>query len=596
MHLRTKSLFLLATFFMAIPTPGFAGPDCTHPDAAITFDPSRDYQTGPLPVAIAVGDFDGDHLPDFAIGCDIAVLTVHHNRGSGVFDEPRFIQASGYGTQGVAAGDLDADGKDELVAASWLVGANHVVVYHGGANGFTAEEEYELPDQPTSVAIGDMNGDGLPDLVVTGAPDPLDLSSGSRVWFFRNLGKALFERAIPVAVGKIPRSVVLADFDSDGRLDFAVANYGLDDHSLSVGLNRGFFQFEIATIPLGIEPAAIAAGNLNGDGNPDLVAVGSDYLTGDRARPLLNLGNGTFAPGHDLSIGQNAEAVAIGDLDGDAANDLVVGNVTGAMISVFPGYANGTFGPRADWAYDDDPHAIALADLNLDGALDLIATRWFSDGVSVWPNATTLLARVDLKVGNNGNRLSDHSSGRVSIGILGSEHIDVHAIDLESIEVGGSPVSAHLNGRSEPRFARLDGDQYDDVVLFASAASVTSSRDGCVLVSGRLGNGRHFQGGDSIRLIGSPNELNGEDASAGPQLALISSSRGELRLALHVVGPADAQVDVFNVRGARVAGDRARPGSQQLTLRGAALGPGVYLVRLSSSSGVSSLKVTIVPN
>jgi hypothetical protein len=321
----------------------------------------------------------------------------------------------------------------------------------------------------------------------------------------------------------------------------------------------------------------------------------------------VSRGDGSFITALDFSIGQNAQAVAIGDLDGDGANDFVVGNITGAMISVFRGLGKGTFEARADWAFDDDPHAIALGDLNQDGALDLVVTRWFSRGVSVWANATPLLARIDLKAGDPENHVSDHSAGRTSVGILGSDQLDVHAIDLESVQVNGSPISDHLNGLAQLRFARLDGDDNDDAIVSASAATVSSSRDGCVQVTGRLQNGRQFQGGDSIRLVGSRNQLNTTEAShAAPNgegaalnseqgLRVIASSRGEIRLAVRVGGSGDARVDVFNVRGACVAGDRVPSGRHDVRLRGPALGVGLYIVRLTDALGVTCSKVVIPP-
>jgi hypothetical protein len=581
-----------------------AGSDCAHPPARVAFDVPLDYETGPLPVSVAIGDFDGDGLPDFATACDLAVVTVHHNRGGGEFDEPRYIQASGAGVHGVAAGDLDGDGRDDLVAATWLLGSHSVVVYHGGEAGFTAEEDYALPDQPTSVAIGDMDGDGLPDLVVTGGPD-LYLSVGSRVWIFRNLGKGLFDRSLSVAVGSDPRSVVLADFDSDGRLDFADVNYGLDDKTISVAHNKGSLRFEVSTIALDFYPTAIAAGEMNGDGAVDLVTIGSDFLSGDRARLLMNRGDGSFSAAGDLPVGQNAQSLGIGDVDGDGANDVVVGNVTGAMISVFRGLGDGTFETRVDWPFDDGPYALALGDMNLDGALDLIVTRWFSRGVSVWPNATPLLARVDVRVGDPGNHVSERSSGQVSVGIFGGEQLDVHSIDLESIRINGNALADPIHGGAPLRFVRLDGDAFDDVVLSVPAATVSASQDGCVLISGKVRNGPDFQGGDAVRIVGFASRLNVTDGTraepdaegqtwrAGQNLRVIASKRGEVRLAVRVSGTGGARVEVFNVRGARVAGERVSPGVHELSLRGMGLGVGLYLVRLSDDSGVACSKVMI---
>ena len=140
-----------------------------------------------------------------------------------------------------------------------------------------------------SVAVGDLNGDGIPDIVTANRVD-------DTVSVFLGTGDGTFEPPKTYAVGARVWRVTLADVTNDGRLDILTVNKG--DNTISVLLNNGdgTFQPQIV-IPAGTRPSDVTVADVNGDGIPDLIF--SNYAA-DTISVLLGNGNGTFAAADDL--------------------------------------------------------------------------------------------------------------------------------------------------------------------------------------------------------------------------------------------------------------------------------------------------------
>ena len=198
-------------------------------------------------------------------------------------------------------------------------------------------------------------------------------------------------RPISYQTGRRPNALAVADLNGDGKRDLVTAN----DGTVSVLWNGGRGRFGArADIPGGGESVAIA--DLNRDGRPDLAVLRARArFAGCRGCGavwvLLNRG-GRFARGGVYRAGTDASAVVAGDLDGDGVPDLAVANEGGRVrsdtraegatgtVSVFRGRGDGTFLPRKDYAAGSSPMSLALADLNGDGRLD-VATAG-DEGVS----------------------------------------------------------------------------------------------------------------------------------------------------------------------------------------------------------------------
>jgi hypothetical protein len=343
-----------------------------------TFPPAPPvYSVGKDPMSVAVGDLDGDKIPDLAVatymgGTGVSVL---HNAGDGTF-----TAAGTYffeDTEVVEMADLDGDGELDLA----VLGNNSVSVFLNKGNGtFGAGIPYAwgpTNDSHTAMAVGDLNGDGLPDLAVTGsAPGVGD----GFVSVLINTGNGTFAPAVDYTVGESPTGVAIGDLSGEGRGDLAVVNP--DQGTVSVLLNTGGGVFGAPVdyaMMEAVEPTFIQAIDLNGDQKPDLVIGNGGFVT-----VMINAGGGTFAPAVTYPV--SATWLAVGDLNGDGVPDIA--GVSANIMSVLLNQGDGTFAPALNYVTGTDPNAngIAVGDLNGDGRTDLVVTNQGSNTVSVLLN------------------------------------------------------------------------------------------------------------------------------------------------------------------------------------------------------------------
>jgi 6-phosphogluconolactonase (cycloisomerase 2 family) len=226
----------------------------------------------------------------------------------------------------VAIGDLDGDGKPDLVVANR--NSNNVAVHRNtstsgliAAGSFAKKVGFTTGNQPTSVAIGDLDGDGKPDLAVAN-------NSSNSVSVYRNTstsGSIVFATKVDFATGNAPSSVAIGDLDGDGKPDLAVANSSSNtvsvyrNTSTSGSIVAGSFaaKFDFTT---GTQPISVAIGDLDGNGKPDLAVANFGSASVSVFRNTSTSGSivaGSFAAKVDFATGTNPYSVAIGDLDGD---------------------------------------------------------------------------------------------------------------------------------------------------------------------------------------------------------------------------------------------------------------------------------------
>jgi len=127
-------------------------------------------------------------------------------------------------------------------------------------------------------------------------------------------------------------------------------------------------------------PFAVATGDVDGDGIPDLASANQ---SGDNVSVLIGNGDGTFQARRDYATGIGPIGVTIADLDDDGMPDLVVANLSSNTVSVLINNGDGTFAPKVDYAMGNSPFAVVVRDMNLDGHRDLIVTNERSNTVSV---------------------------------------------------------------------------------------------------------------------------------------------------------------------------------------------------------------------
>ena len=190
-------------------------------------------------------------------------------------------------------------------------------------------DPFQVGKQPKSVAIGDLNGDQRPDLAVANlGSDDVSVLLGTAT------GRFVPAAGSPLKVGEAPSSVAIGDLNGDQHPDLAVANLGSDDVSVLLGTATGTFVPAAGSpLKVGDAPASVVIGDLNGDQHPDLAVAN---LGSDDVRVLLGTGTGAFAraPGLPLKTGNRPISVVIGDLNGDQRSDLAVANLDSDDVTV----------------------------------------------------------------------------------------------------------------------------------------------------------------------------------------------------------------------------------------------------------------------
>ena len=329
------------------------------------------------------------------VGVLSAVLTLS-GAASLPASKPSFARPANYNVgafpTSVAIGDLNGDDKPDLAVAN------------------TASDTMSGPPQqrpreicmeprlqngvgPYRLAIGDLNGDGKPDVAVA------NYGSGT-VSVLMGRGDGSFEPKVDYGVDGGPWEAAIGDLNGDGKPDIAVANSDTD--TVSVLLNRGDGAFEPKVdYPTGSAPISVAVADLNADGKPDLATTNA---FGNTVSVLLGKGDGTFEGKLDYQTGGGPYDLAIGDVNGDGKPDLATANYDldgGRTASVLLNRGNGSFGPKVDYGTASAPLAVALTDLNGDGWLDLVLAAGDDEKITVRLNGGdgTFRARWDYFVG-----------------------------------------------------------------------------------------------------------------------------------------------------------------------------------------------------
>ena len=373
-----------------------------------TFSPSKgsitgadiaskaDFTTGTGPYAVAVGDIDGDGKPDLAIanngtssnpGNTVSVLRNTSTLGT-ISYATKVDFATGSVPVSLAIGDIDGDGKLDLVVSNYNDSSVSVLRNTGssGSINFATKVDFATGSSPYSVAIGDLNGDGKPDLAVA------NNSSSNTVSLLRNTGSSgtiSFATKVNFTTGTNPQSVSIGDIDGDGKYDLVIANNSSNTVSVlrnigSIGTISFATKIDFTT---GTKPRSVAIGDMNGDGKLDLVISNYDIGFGNTVSVLLSTstsGSVNFATKADFTTGSGPYTVAIGDIDGDGKPDLATSNQNSNNISVLRNTSTTTtigFSTKVDFGTGSYPLSLAISDLDGDGKLDLAIVNVGSNGI-----------------------------------------------------------------------------------------------------------------------------------------------------------------------------------------------------------------------
>jgi len=318
-----------------------------------TFQPAVVYSTGAYDAeAVAVGDVNGDGVPDLVVVNDCGSVDQYDNctsgtalsvllgNGDGTFQPAAVYSTELAATYSLAMADLRGIGILDLVVPSECLNPDcqtgAVSVFLGNGDGtFQPGVSYSTAGRYSdSVAIGDLNGNGVPDLIVA-EHDTSGGTEGAAAVLMGN-GDGTFQPAVLYdSGGPYADWVAVADLRNNGTLDAVLANgYGDTIVGVLLGNGDGTFQSPISYNLGGVLMEEVAIRDVNGDGIPDLAVVDECKKTKDGAcfgdgqvKVLLGNGDGTFqAPILYGSGGYGGWAIAIGDVNGDGRADLIVTN------------------------------------------------------------------------------------------------------------------------------------------------------------------------------------------------------------------------------------------------------------------------------
>jgi hypothetical protein len=299
------------------------------------------------------------------------------NNGDGTFGTPTTYSSGGTLSNSVAVADVNQDGFPDIVVTNMCTQTGSgcygvAVLINNGNGGFNSAVGYDSGGLETGgVALGDVNNDGFPDMVLTSNCQPQTCAGGTLTLLLNN-GDGTFAKATELSDSKGP--VAIADMNNDGNLDLVTG--------AGVMLGAGDGTFQAANLQVAGGAQAVTLADLNNDGNIDVVSV-----TASGVSVQLGNGDGTLqAQKNYTTAGANPLWVAIADFNGDNFPDLAVVNEctaktkgvcsNAASVGVLAGNGDGTF--KAAIAFTTSGKlgtSVAAADVDGDGKIDVVASN-----------------------------------------------------------------------------------------------------------------------------------------------------------------------------------------------------------------------------
>ena len=389
-HPLVRSLWFSTLLLGSAIVPSLGAADC---DLNQLFSPAANVPSGPSPHDVLLRDLDGDGKLDMVVAnSGNNSVSVHRGLGDGSFAAPNSY-AAGPGAYALAMGDFNEDGITDLAVADNGVSSVAILLGLGssgvGNGAFGPLTSFPCGDGPFRIATRDFNEDGITDLVVANnrsANLSILIGLGSA-----GVGNGTFAGPVNYATGPNPSGVATGDFNSDGITDLAGLNYSSNTISIllgqgAAGVGNGTFA-PAATLNTGSLPFHIVAADVNEDGITDLLSANQPNVSVFLGRGSGGMGNGTFDPAVNYPSGGEGGVIALVDVNQDGITDLAVSNSTGRVAILIGGgtggVGNGTFQNVATYAVGSYAIGITAGDLNGDGRVDLATPNFGGGGVSI---------------------------------------------------------------------------------------------------------------------------------------------------------------------------------------------------------------------
>ncbi len=488
--------------------------------------------------------------------CCLAAETVH--LAPRTFTTLGGLDGGLFGGRHVAVGDFNADGKLDIVTASeshantFIPGGGLSVLLGNGDFTFQDAVTYANGSNPTALILGDFNQDGRPDIAMANINN--GRASSGLVSILLGNPDGTFQNPVNYSsVGANPRALTAGDLNADGITDLAVFNNS-SDTAILMGTGNGTFRPAVNYFTRGdgllSGPIGLAIGDLNNDGRADLIASSTMlYGMGDGSfpnrllftylPPIINIDFATSSP----------TEVAAGDLNADGNVDLVVA-ISGTTVVLF-GYGNGSFGapirqtPAVALGLGAGSTRVSLADMDGDGDLDLVTLHALvgqaGGGVAIWRNDgqgnfavpivrsvpfpvydTTLVTGPDLEVGDlDGDGFFD-----VVVTDSGLAGTDLNASGGVSVLMGignatlAVPVRYLMPPRQSAygvRLGDLNHDGQPELVMLSSPLGFGIARSSVAVFTnkgnGTFGSAKLLDFGGSAALFLATGDFNGDGSA-----------------------------------------------------------------------------------
>ncbi|MBC7554343.1 MAG: VCBS repeat-containing protein, partial [Taibaiella sp.] len=375
---------------------------------ATNFKNAVNFNTGSSPLGTAIADIDGDGKSDFiVINSGLNTLSVFKNIGtgpgigSGTFASPVNFSTS-TGPHYLKIADIDGDGRQDIIVANTSTSANKVSILRNTSTpasvSFAAKVDYSSGGTaPIDIAIADFDADGKPDIAVVN-------QNSARVSVLRNMSSlgiintTSFATAVSFNTGTVPFKVFAGDLDGDGKPDLAVTNY--ISGTVSVFHNTatpGTITSTTFATPVSLTglnaPTGIAAADIDGDNKPEIIATnsGTEKISIFK-NTFTTAGTLSFATKVDFTTDSSAADLTIADINGDGKADIAVANFYTNKLSVFLNLATtGTINTtslssRTDFVTGNAPSGMASGDIDGDGKPDIIVVNNSDSTVSLFRN------------------------------------------------------------------------------------------------------------------------------------------------------------------------------------------------------------------